>query len=127
MNTQRRLELTRQIVSRVTMKCLGVNFSFRVEVDKKRPKNGRIFIQAVYLAPCTKTGHDKMWSGRKWYLSDHMTPDEVIKTAYTAFESAVKHEVMEGFKVDGKILFNPHINFEALLEISNQEISRDDA
>lgn len=53
-----------------------------------------------------------------------MTDDEVVKTAYCAFEAAVKHEVMEGFKVDGKILFNPHMNFEALLSISDKEIYR---
>jgi hypothetical protein len=32
---------------------------------------------------------------------------------------------MEGFKVDNIILFNPHINFEELLKISDKEITRD--
>lgn len=54
-----------------------------------------------------------------------MTNDEIAKTAYVAFESAIKHEIMEGFKVDGIILFNPHVNFEALLGVSDQEIRRE--
>jgi hypothetical protein len=53
-----------------------------------------------------------------------MTDDEVVKTAYVAFEAAVKHEILEGFKVDGKILFNPHVNFEALLTVSDKEVFR---
>ena len=53
-----------------------------------------------------------------------MTDDEIIKTCYAAFDACVKHEIMEGFKVDGKMLFNPHINFEALLTISDKEITR---
>lgn len=53
-----------------------------------------------------------------------MTDDEIVKTAWCAFEAAVKHEIMEGFKVDGKILFNPHLNFEALLSISHLEVKR---
>lgn len=85
---------------------------------------GRIYIQIEYKAPCTKSKELKSWKGRKWYLSSHMTDDEIIKTCYVAFKSAVKHEIMEGFKVDGIVLFNPHINFEELLKISNKEITR---
>jgi hypothetical protein len=102
---------------------MGIDFFPRVEHDNKNP-HGRIFIQICYLAPCTITGEKKEWRGRKWYLSEHMTDDEIIKTTYVAFESCVKHEIMEGFKVDNIILFNPHVNFEALLSISNQEITR---
>lgn len=67
------------------------------------------------------------WFGRKWYLSEFMTDDEIVKTAYSAFRQALEHEVMEGFKVDDKPLFNPHLDFEALLEISDHEVIRDEA
>lgn len=115
----------RHIADRCRMNLLGQSFVLRVARDQKQPKDGRIFMQIAYSAPCTKTGSEEIWFGRKWYLSDHMTTDEVIKTAYVAFESAVKHEIMEGFKVDGKILFNPHVSFEALLAVSHQEVSRE--
>lgn len=107
------------------MNVFGTECSLRVERDCKDPINGRIFLQVVYNAPCTKTGEDQQWHGAKRYLSEHMTYDEIVKTAYSAFEAAVKHEVMEGFKYKGKIVFNPHVNFEALLSITNQEIKRD--
>jgi len=112
------------IISRLSIEAFGTEFMIRVDRDNKDPINGRVFLQVKYQAPCTKTGHTQEWSGRKWYLSEHMTDDEVVKTAYSAFRAAVEHEVMEGFKVDGIILFNPHVNFEELLKVSHNEVKR---
>ena len=104
------------------MSVFGTSFSLRVAYDKVF--GSRIFMQVAYSSPCTKTGNMENWSGRKWYLSEFMTDDEIVKTAWCAFEAAVKHEVMEGFKVDGIILFNPHVDFESLLSISANEVKR---
>lgn len=112
----------KQLVSRITTTCLDKEFVLLVEQDKKG--GDRIYLQIAYDSKCSKTGEVDHWKGRKWYLSEHMTDDEVVKTAYVAFEAAVKHEILEGFKVDGKILFNPHVNFEALLTVSDQEVFR---
>jgi hypothetical protein len=108
----------------VRAELLGVPFEFRVERDNKRPKDGRIFLQATYRAKCTVTGEEKEWRGRKWYLSDHMTEDEIIKTAFAAFEAAVRHEILEGFTVGSRRLFNPHADFRALLKASTTEVYR---
>ncbi len=136
------LRKIRDLVDRIDLSLFGTKFNIIVERDKKYSqhekisgggffgdfnyfaKRGRIYIQIEYKAPCTKTGQIESWKGRKWYLSSYMTEDEVIKTCYTAFEMAVKHEIMEGFKVDNITLFNPHVNFEELLKISNKEIKR---
>lgn len=112
-----------EITNRITMSCFGAEFKLRVEKDNEFD-NGRVFLQVTYKAPCTKTNELSEWHGRKWYLSKHMTNDEIVKTAYVAFESCVKHEIMEGFKVDGIILFNPHVNFEELLKVSHKEVKR---
>jgi hypothetical protein len=119
------LEQVTVLCNKIEMKCLGTKFHLRVEKDNKRPDDGRIFIQIVYNATCTKSGEPKKFHGRKFYLSDHMTQDEVVKTAYLAFKLAVEHEVMEGFSVGGKVLFNPHVDFTELLSISHREVSRD--
>lgn len=124
----------RTLLGRVSCGLLGNEFTLLVEYDKKytrfrggvQPPEGRIYLQVQYQAPCTKTGVHGTWKGGKYYLSSHMTPDEIVKKAYVAFEAAVKHEIMEGFKVDGKILFNPHVNFEELLEVSNREVKREE-
>jgi hypothetical protein len=130
---QKDLKYVHRLLQRVTASVLGTPIVFRVDYDKRFVLNGsggarvgRVFIQAVYNTPCTKTGKHDDWRGRKWYLSTHMTDDEIIKTVYCAVKAAVEHEMMEGFKVDGIILFNPHINFEQLLKISHNEVKRDE-
>lgn len=119
------IQEVKSICSRISIHLFGVKFSLRVERDNKRPEDGRIFLQVFYEAFCTKTGELQPWSGRKWYLSDHMTEDEIIKTGYCAFEAAVKHEIMEGFKVDSIVLFNPHVDYNELLKISSCEVKRE--
>lgn len=118
------LTQVQELCSHLTCQAFGKTFNIIVERDKKRPDDGRIYLQVEYTAPCTKTGKEEPWKGGKHYLSDHMTEDEIVKKVYVAFEMAVKHEVMEGFKFDGIIVFNPHVNFRALLTVSDQEIKR---
>ncbi len=117
-----------KLLQRVSLSCLGVPFNILVEYDKKYAGlsiiRARVFIQIEYSSKCSKTNEIDSWKGRKYYLSEFMTDDEIVKTTYAAFCAAVQHEVMEGFKIDGKILFNPHVNFEELLKISDKEIKR---
>lgn len=120
------------LLNRVTMSLFGKLFTVKVSLDDEftyfDPSTGenvgRVYLQIVYTAPCTNENIVQEWKGRKWYLSKFMTNDEIIKTCYVAFKSAVEHEIMEGFKVDNTILFNPHTNFEALLSVSSKEITR---
>jgi len=113
----------KDLLSRITMDMLGnKTFTFFVEKDKKG--GDRIYIQLVYAAPCTKEDTNKSWKGRKWYLSEHMTENEIIFTAYTAYEMCLRHEMMETFKINGIILVNPHVDYKELLKVSGNEITR---
>ena len=117
------LETVREILSHITMQIFGIE----LEVRANKFENGDgVYLQAFYTAPCTKTGEIQEWSGRKWRLSEYMTDDEVVKTAWCAFEAAVKHELMEGFKYDGQIVFNPHVHFKNLLSVSHMEVKREE-
>lgn len=126
------LEEVKLICRDIKMSCLG-NYSFqlRIERDNKDKESGRIFMQVVYTAPNIKNPLGSMyynyeeWHGRKFYLSDHMTVDEIVKTAYLAFKLAVEHEVMEGFTHQGVVVFNPHAHFEALKIASAAEVKRE--
>ena len=128
------MERVLELLKRITCNCLDKTFTITASYDQKyttklpfvEGMNGRIYLQVSYTSKCTKTGKEQEWKGRKNYLSDHMTDDEIIKTAYLTFKQAVEHEIMEGFKIDGTILFNPHINYQTLLSVSNDEIRRDD-
>jgi hypothetical protein len=111
------------LISPIRANCLGKEFRFRAERDNKNP-NGRYFIQCCYNSKCSVSGEEKEWHGRKWYLSEHMTEDEIVKTCFAAFKAAVEHEVMEGFTYEGGRVFNPHVSFRSLLKISKEEVFR---
>ncbi len=121
-NNLKDLKRVKNITDKLTMSLFGTQLRIIVEFDKVF--GGRIYLQVAYDAPCTKTGELAEWKGRKFYLSEFMTDDEIVKTAYTAFEMGVKHEIMEGFKYEGKIVFNPHVNFMELLTVSDREVRR---
>lgn len=112
-----------ELLMRISMELMGIKFSLILDKDKKY--GNRDYLRVVYKTKCSKNNtKTEEFKGRKWYLSEYMTPDEVVKTAYSAFEMAVKHEILEGFKVDNKPLFNPHVNFEALLAVCTDEVTR---
>lgn len=113
--TNQSLIQAQELVDRLSAEVLGKEVFFALRRDRKRPVDGRLYIQCYYTTACTVTGKDAEWSGRKWYLSDHMSDDEIVKTCYAAFKAAVEHEVMEGFKYLGKRVFNPHTPFEVLM------------
>lgn len=118
------LENIKIICKRVICDLFEQKFDIRVERDNVYKEKGRIFLQITYKTKCNKSKKMENWHGRKFYLSEHMTEDEVIKTLFLGFKLTVEHEVMESFKVDGKILFNPHLNYTELLAMSHKEVSR---
>lgn len=75
-----------------------------------------------YLAvhATTKDNHatgDMTWSGRKWRLSFHMTPGEIVQTAFMAIMAAQEHETREKFTYRGVSIFDPHYDIERLVEL----------
>jgi hypothetical protein len=122
MDLNKELSRILEITDRIHFCIFSTSFLISTHVDKKG--GDRIYIQVSYLEECKNTGKTEEWFGRKWYLSEHMLDDEIVKTCYAACKAAVEHEVMESFKVDEITLFNPHINFEELLKISNKEVKR---
>ncbi len=99
------------------------DWRLRVEIDNQN-ENGRVFIQWIYDDKCVLTNKIKEWHGRKYYLSEYMTDDEIVKTAFTAAIAAEEHEVREKFSYKGIRLFNPHVDIEALMLIADSTIGR---
>jgi hypothetical protein len=119
------LRRVQKLAEPIALEVFDKRFYIRIERDCTRPRDGRVFIQLVYYAKCNSEGNEKEWHGRKWYLSPHMIDDEIIKTVFLAFKVVIEHEVLEGFKYDGKAVFNPHVNFEELVKIATREVARE--
>lgn len=100
----------------------------RIEFRDWRFRSGPLgdgyFLQVEFSAPCTETNEVSTQRGRKWYLSAHSIEDEVVKTAWLAILTALHHEAMEEFRVDGVAPFHPHTDFAALLAIQGCESAR---
>lgn len=69
---------------------------------------------------CNVTGAPNPWWGRKWFLSPHMTPSEVVQTAFKAVLTAMEHEVRERFTYRGAAIFGPHFDVERLVDLCGQ-------
>lgn len=67
---------------------------------------------------CSVTGLESEWKSRKWRLSEHMVPGEVVQTALKAVLTAFEHEIREFFKVDGCAVFQPHFDLDALVSFA---------
>ncbi|MCB1712202.1 MAG: hypothetical protein KDH96_06935 [Candidatus Riesia sp.] len=114
------LDKVRKVISRITASVFEKTFKIVAEEDKVH--GGRVYLQVQYTAPCNQTGELQEWHGGKHYLSEYMTEDEIVKKAWVAFEQAVKHEVMEGFKVDGIIVTSAHSEDSMIRLASDEEV-----
>lgn len=125
------LQKVEGLLGRISTELFGTKFTIKAYYDKEHSEalqnigiEPRVYIQAHYDSACTDTEEIQTWNSGKHYLSTYMTDDEIIKRAWVCYEMAVKHEVMESFKVDGLRLFNPHTPFQALLKVSTTEVKR---
>lgn len=74
------------------------------------------YLQITCEDICNVTGESIFWSGRKWKLSYHMTPGEIVQTALKASLTAAEHECRESFKYKGVTIFDPHIDLDKLVD-----------
>ena len=79
------------------------------------------FIQWVFTAPDNATGEPSVQHCRKWRISPHMTPSELVRTIYRAVLDAEQHEASEAFTFRGVDIFNHHLSVDALLQLRATE------
>lgn len=56
------------------------------------------------------TGKMGRGSTRREYVNRSIDVSAIIKTAWVIVELTVRHEAMESFAYDGKLVFDPHAN-----------------
>jgi hypothetical protein len=80
----------------------------------------RAYLQVRFLAAdnCSDGAELVPQSGRKWFLSPHMTDSEVIGTAFKAVMTAVEHETREQFTYRGAAIYGPHFNVDELVHLT---------
>jgi len=99
---------TKAIISRVGF----WNYVFSVfEEGNKR------YLQASFLNADSFTGQPAMQRTRKWLLSEHMTPSELVQTCFKLVMTSLEHEAREGFTYKGCRVYGPHFDVEALVDL----------
>lgn len=71
------------------------------------------FLEGVHDGPRMEP---KVWYCRKWRISTHMTPSEIIQTAFMAALAAEEHECRERFLYKGVAVLGPHWDLEEKAE-----------
>ena len=74
---------------------------------------------------CSITGKAWSWNGRWWRLSAHMTPSEIVGTAFKAVITALEHEARECFTYRGQAVYDAHLDVEVLAQVHSDRESLD--
>jgi hypothetical protein len=69
---------------------------------------------------CNVSGEPLDWNGRWWRLSSHMTPTEIVLTAFKAVLTALEHEAREQFTYKGVAVLDSHIDVEELVKARSE-------
>lgn len=104
-------------LARINLLLCDISYKEDWSINAKKSKEGRMYLQVVFPAPCTLTGKTEMQKCRKWWLSPFMTDTEVVTTAYKAVEAAETHELREKFQFKGRRIFDPHFNVNDLVKL----------
>ncbi len=67
-----------------------------------------VFVQHTQQIPCTQSGEVSWQRGRKWYISDHATELEIVRTLRAAVLAFEEHEINETLLYRGERVLNPH-------------------
>ena len=107
--------------------------NWEIRITSNHP-NGGWFLQVVFDAVDRDPNSDAIKSmqqqrGRKWYMSQYMSEDEVVRTVFKAIMTAEEHEIREEFTYNNKRIFGPHIEIASLCMVCDdiehrQEITK---
>lgn len=105
---------TLEEIKEIVQKIHFSNWEFVV-----KEKNNVPYLQIQFMGACNDSGEVQRQYCRKWQLSYFMVTSEIVRTAYKAVLAAVEHEASENFYYKNCRIFNPHVDVEALVDISN--------
>lgn len=80
----------------------------------------RLWVQVRYLqadVDTTDPADLEIQHGRKWVVSRHATPSELVQTAFKAVLTSMEHQAREHFTYRGARVFGPHFDVEQLVKL----------
>lgn len=79
----------------------------------------RLWLQVRYLEADVEGDPNtlEIQHGRKWVVSRHATPSELVQTAFKAVMTSMEHQAREHFTYRGARVFGPHFDVEQLVKL----------
>jgi hypothetical protein len=93
-----------------------LDYSLEIEDDH----DGLPVMVGRYVERCVVTGEMQMQATRKWRLSRHMVPSEIVQTALKLVLTSAEHRVREHFTYRGERVYGPHFDVEALVQLARE-------
>lgn len=95
--------------------CDRVRYPDHTVVVMERPDG--FYVQMHYLEEDIDSSDKEptVQTTRKWYVSRHATPSEVVQTLLKCALTSAEHRVREHFLVDGVRVFGPHLDIDQLV------------
>lgn len=98
-------------LSRIQFNFFGHYFEWQV-----MEKGDGFLIQVGTVMTDVLTNEVGLQKGGKHYISKHAIDSEVIFKGFKACKDFATHELHEAFRVDGVQVFDPHVDFNSLLD-----------
>lgn len=117
---EKKVQTTEQLeaaLARISFAPSCVDFKWNWEMEEVlRVRTGEKgwHVRTSFTRPDTTTGKVEPGYGRWEYIAEGTTESGAIKTCWLLVELIVRHELMEGFLVDGVRIFNPHHSIREL-------------
>lgn len=97
--------------------CTFPEYTFEVLIDHR----GALYLQGHYEEPDIKTGEKEKQYTRRWFLSPAMCKSEIIQTVFKCALTSTEHRTREWFHYQGRAIFGPHFDVDALWNICTEE------
>jgi hypothetical protein len=97
--------------------CSFKDYTFAVT---KSETTGAVYLAATYLEPDTVTGLVETQHTRRWFLSPAMGRSEIVATAFKCALTSMEHRTREWFLYNGRAVYQPHYDVDALWEICEE-------
>lgn len=97
----------------VVRTCHYPGYSFAVTIDSRHA----VYLQGSYDELDTITRLPSTQLTRRWFLSPHMTKSEIVQTVFKCVLTSMEHRTREWFTYNGKPVFGPHFDVDALWKI----------
>lgn len=85
-----------------------------------RASADRVYIHVSWIDNCNfnRASEPFVQMSRRWLIRPEASRSEIVQTAFKCVLTALEHETREQFLYNGRAVFGPHYDVDALWELS---------